>query len=93
MHQLGVGLAAVDIAGDAFLLLCRDQRAHGGGRIHLVAELDLLGVLDDLLQHLVVHLLMQEQARAGGADLAHVAEDRHRGDLRRLIDRARPRTR
>ncbi len=85
IDQFGIALAARDIALHAFLLPRGDQWAHGRCRIHLIAEFDALSVVDHFLKHFVVDLFVQEQPGARGADLALVAENRHCGDLRRLI--------
>src|SRR5439155_16290779 len=45
-------------------------------RIQRVALHELLGALDDLLEEGLVYVLRDEEARAGGADLALVVEDR-----------------
>jgi hypothetical protein len=50
--------AGVDVAGDQVELLGRDQRAHLGGLVEPVAELDLAGLLGDTLDDLVVHRLL-----------------------------------
>src|SRR5580658_6438513 len=87
INKLRIGFAAVDVADDAFLLLGRDERAHGRRWIHLIAEAHLLRGFDHLLKYFVVHFFVQEQTRARGADLSLVAKNGHGGDRGRLINR------
>ena len=63
-------LAGLDVAGHARELLLRDQRSHLSCGIEPRAQLDRLGYFADPLDHLVEHLLVREEARAGAAGLA-----------------------
>src|SRR2546425_3740237 len=65
-------LADLDVALDLAQLLLRDERTHAGREIHRIAHLHLLRALYEALDEPVVEALLDEDAGAGGADLAAV---------------------
>ncbi|CAB4942372.1 unannotated protein [freshwater metagenome] len=84
----GAGVAAdLEVARDAVELLGRDERAHLGVGLQAVADLDAVGRGGDALDDLVEQVVLDVEARAGGADLALVEEDavRRAGDGRRDV--------
>src|SRR5262245_17517856 len=74
-------LARVDEAHDAIHLLLRDLRALLGGGVERVAYFPRLGLLEELVDHLVVDLFFHEQAATGAATLALVEEQAEVGAL------------
>ncbi len=72
-------LADVEITGDALELLLGNERADLCIGIETVADLQLLAELGDAADELLVDRLLDEQTRAGAADLAGIGEYRHRG--------------
>ncbi len=79
-------LSDVEIAGDAVHLLLRHQRPDLGVGIEAVADLQLLAELGDAADEFVIDLLLDEQARAGAADLPRIGEHGHRGSRHRRIE-------
>src|SRR5207249_7250093 len=81
-QHLGAALAArVDVAHDAVELLLADLRALRGGGVEGIADFGLLHFLEHAIDKLIVHLLLDKQARAGAAALALVEEE---GEVRAL---------
>ena len=79
-HGFGAFLLADgEIAGHALHLLLGDERADLRIRIEAIADLQLLAELGDAADEFVVDLALDEQARAGAADLPGIGEHRHRG--------------
>src|SRR3546814_13413240 len=70
---------SLDIAADALELLLVDDRADVGRLVQRVAELQLRGLVDQLLQERIEDALVQEQARSRRAGLALPGEAQ-RGD-------------
>src|SRR5207248_5917919 len=75
-------LAGLDVAEHAVELRLVDDRTHLRLRIERIARLDPLGDARDPLEELVLDVGVDEQPRAGVADLALVVEDAPGGSLR-----------
>ena len=78
--------AGLDEALHLRVLLLGDQRPELDGGVEAVPDLDLAGLVDHALDDLVVDGLVREQARASGAALALVIEDRVRDAADRVIE-------
>src|SRR5438445_11253265 len=68
-------LPDLEVAGHAFELFLADQRPDPRVGVERISLLHALGALRELLRDLVVHLLLDEEPRAGAADLAGAEED------------------
>ena len=79
-------LAEAQIAGHALELLLRHQRADLRFRIEPVADAEVLAERRDPICELVIDFLLDEQTRAGAADLTGIGEHRHGGAGHRGLD-------
>ena len=79
-------LAGLDVIQNAFHLAPGNLRAHLGGLVERIANLQLLGARDQLANEAVVDIFMHQQAGGRAADLAFVGEDAPEGRLERGID-------
>ena len=66
----GLGLALLDVGAHRLELLVADDRAHVGGLVERIADLERLDLLDQRVHELVVDVLVDEQPGARGAGLA-----------------------
>src|SRR5579864_4691342 len=78
--------AGLDVAQHALALLGRHQRAEARLGVERIARDQAAGALHQALDQLGVDLLLDEQARAGGADLALAVEDAVVGALHRGVE-------
>ena len=85
-HQLrALTLARLDVAEHGLHLGPGDDRAHPRRLVHRVADLERLDPVGQLRHEVVVDLVLEEQARAGGAHLALVVEDARERALHRRL--------
>src|SRR5450759_753583 len=82
VHALATGhepralfVADIDVAENAVQLRLRNERAHLSHGIDAGADVQILDCLGQLVDHVVVDLLLDEQSRSGRADLALVEKD------------------
>ena len=74
-HHFGaVALAFADIALDLFEMRSVDHRAHFDRLVERVADDDLPGLVGEPLEDFVAGAALHDEARAGDADLARIAE-------------------
>src|ERR1700730_112776 len=85
-QQCALVLADIHVIEDALQLLFGDYRPKGCGTIGRIPHPDRLRALREPVEHLVVNLLVREDARTRRAYLPRVEEDSGRSGLDRSLD-------
>jgi hypothetical protein len=76
----------VEVAGDAFELLLRDQRTDLGVGVDAVADLETLAEIGDAADKLLINLALDKKPGPGAADLFRIGEHRHAGAWYRAFE-------
>src|SRR3546814_2231323 len=87
-YELRISDWSSDVCSSDLLLavLLRDQRADLGRRVHRIADLQALRLLDQAREEGVVQALLHEDAGAVGADLALGVEIRQQRAVHRVLE-------